>query len=161
MDRRLLAICAMLTVIVTASSPADDISIGAEVDGIQIETSPSQSQRPASSTSSTSCRAQCNSAQARCNSEVRRARQSCSRSAAVAGRGAFDMPQRDPSAFCSYFRRPRDCGPGCEFRFARHFDMCLDAMNDTVSMRHDCFMQERRAQNFCRQELRDCESACK
>lgn len=162
MDRRLLAICVTLALIVTASTPADDISIGAEVDGIQIETPPSQSQRPASSSSNASCTAQCNSAQSRCHSEVRRARQSCSRTAATGGRDAFDdMARHDASSFCTYFRRPRNCGPGCELRFARHFDMCIDAMNDTVSMRHDCFIQERRAQNFCRQELHDCESACK
>jgi hypothetical protein len=161
MDNRLLALCATLTLVLTASTPAADISVGAEIDGIEMESSSekSQSNRPKSNAP---CSAQCNSAQAQCNSEVRRARQSCSRDAAMQGRDEFGMSSsgQDSALFCSYFRRPRRCGPGCEVRFARHYDMCIDAVENTASMRQDCMMQERKAQDFCRRELRECESAC-
>ena len=163
MDRRLLAILAALTIAITASSPADDISVGAEVDGIQIETPPAQQPRTSNKkpVSGASCKAQCNTAHARCGSEVRRGRQSCSRDAATAGRGgAFDAPQMDSALFCAYFRRPRQCGPGCELRFARHYDKCMSAMENTAAMRQDCFLQERQAVNICREELRECEQAC-
>jgi hypothetical protein len=163
MNNRLLMVCGVLAIVATASTPADDISIGAEVDGIQIESSsPQPQQRSSKSQSNASCAVQCNSASSRCSSEVRRARQQCSRGAATGGRDPFDSAATfDSALFCSYFRRPRNCGPGCEARFARHFDMCVNAMDNTASMRHDCFVQERQAENFCRQELRDCEAACK
>ena len=162
MDRRLLALLVTLTVATTASTPADDISIGAEIDGIQIETPPVQQPRTSNSqpTMGAACKAQCNSAHARCGSEVRRGRQTCSRDAATAGRGAFDSPQSDYGVFCAYFRRPRQCGPGCELRFARHYERCMDSLDNTASMRQDCFLQERQAVNICRDELRECEQAC-
>jgi hypothetical protein len=162
MDRRLLAILAGLSIATTASTPAADISVGADVDGIQIETPPPQQPQTSKSkpVSGASCKAQCNSANARCGSEVRRGRQSCSRDAATAGRGAFDSPQTDYGIFCAYFRRPRQCGPGCELRFARHYDNCMRALDNTASMRQDCFVQERQAVNICREELRQCEQAC-
>ncbi len=160
MDRRLIAILAALSIIATASTAADDISVGAEIDGIQIETPPAEQPRTSTAKAKGSCRAQCNSANSRCGSEVRRARQSCSRNAATAGHEAFDSGFQDSTLFCSYFRRPRQCGPGCEARFSRHYARCVDAMDNTASMRQDCFVQEREAQNFCRQELRDCEQAC-
>lgn len=162
MDKRLVMVCAALAIVATASTPADDISIGAEIDGMRIETSPPQSsQRSTKPNSSASCAAQCSSAHSRCSSEVRRARQQCSRTAASGGRNAFDSVSTfDSATFCGYFRRPRNCGPGCEARFSRHFDMCVNAMDNTAAMRQDCFVQEREAENFCRQELRDCEAAC-
>ena len=165
MDRRLFATLAVLCLIGTASTAADDIQIGVggEVDGIQIETPPPKpsakdTSKPAPS--GASCRVQCNSANARCGSEVRRARQTCSRDAATMGRGAFDSPQTDYGVFCAYFQRPRQCGPGCELRFGRHYRTCMDAMNNTAAMRQDCFLQERQATNICRDELRECEQAC-
>jgi hypothetical protein len=160
MNNRFLALCATLTLVVTASTPADDISIGAEIDGIEMESSSKQSEaKPPKSNAS--CSVQCNSAQAQCNSEVRRARSTCSRNAAMEGRDEFGMsPGNESALFCSYFRRPRRCGPGCELRFARHYDLCIDAVENTASLRQDCMMQERKAQDFCRQELRDCEQAC-
>jgi hypothetical protein len=163
MNRRLFATLAMLCLIGTASTSADDIKVGADIDGIQIETPPAKptakdTSKPAPS--GASCRVQCNTANARCGSEVRRARQTCSRDAATMGRGAFDSPQSDYGAFCAYFQRPRQCGPGCELRFARHYRSCMDAMNNTASMRQDCFLQERQATNICRDELRECEQTC-
>ena len=162
MDRRLLALLAALTIIATASTPAGDITVGGEIDGIQIETAPAKQPRTSNSkpTSGGSCAVQCSSAHSRCGSEVRRARQSCSRGAATAGRGAFDSPQADSGLFCAYFQRPRQCGPGCELRFARHYERCIDALDNTASMRQDCMVQERQATNFCRDELRECERAC-
>ncbi len=159
MKPRLLALCAALACIATASTPADDFSLSAGIDGIEMETS-SKSERDTTRKAKTSCSAQCTSAHARCGSEVRRARQECARTAATGGREAFDSYQ-DPSIFCAYFRRPRNCGPGCEARFAHHLSMCLDAVDNPARMRQDCMDQERHANNFCRQELHECEMACK
>lgn len=157
MKTRFLALCA-LACITTASTTADDLSISAEVNGVGMETQ-SKSERESPKKAS-SCSAQCTSAHSRCGSEVRRARQECSRNAATGGREAFDSFQ-DPGLLCSYFRRPRNCGPGCEARFARHLSMCMKAVDNPARMRQDCIDQERQAQNFCRQELRECEMACK
>src|SRR3989337_288673 len=107
MDRRLIAILAALT-IGAVSTPADDITVGADIDGIQIETPPAKpSARDTSKakTSGGSCKVQCSTANSRCGSEVRRARQSCSRDAATMGRDAFDSPQSDYGMFCTYFQR--------------------------------------------------------
>jgi hypothetical protein len=160
MNRRLLGIFAALTIIAAASTPAADISVGADIDGIEIETPPAKQPPTQTKTTGGSCMAQCSSAHSRCGSEVRRARQSCSRDAATEGRGAFDSANTDYGMFCSYFRRARQCGPGCELRFARHYDRCMDSVNNIASMRQDCFLQERHANNFCRDELRECEQAC-
>jgi hypothetical protein len=161
MNTRLLALCAALTIVATASTPAaDDFSIGAEIDGIGMETS-SKSERDTKKTSNAPCSAQCSSAHSRCGSEVRRARQSCARTAATGEREESFESFHDPSIFCSYFRRPRNCGPGCEARFAHHFSMCLQAVENPARMRQDCMDHERQAQNICRQELRECEMACK
>jgi hypothetical protein len=159
MNTRLLALCAALACIATASTPADDLSISAEIDGIGMETE-SKSERETPSKSNASCSAQCSNAHSRCGSEVRRARQQCSRTAATGGREAFDS-YTDPSIFCAYFRRPRNCGPGCEARFEHHFSLCMQAVENPARMRQDCTDQERQANNFCRQELRECEMACK
>lgn len=158
MNTRILVLCA-LACVATASTPADDLSISAEVDGIEMETK-SNSERQSSRKSNASCSNQCSSAHARCGSEVRRARQQCSRMAATGGREGFDS-YSDPSIFCAYFRRPRNCGPGCEARFAHHFSMCMQAVDNPARMRQDCMDQERQANNICRQELRECEMACR
>ena len=159
MKTRLLAVCAALACITTASTPADDLSVSAEIDGIGIEAE-SKSERDTPRTAKNSCSAQCSDAHARCGSEVRRARQQCSRSAVTGGREAFESTQ-DPSIFCAYFRRPRNCGPGCEARFAHHLSMCIEAFENPARMRLDCMDQERQANNFCRQELHECEMACR
>lgn len=159
MNGSLRALCMTLAIVAAGSAGAADVSVSGGIDGIQIEAESKSEQR--STKASSSCASQCNAAHARCNSEVRRARQSCSRGAATAGRDSFDGPfASDSSAFCAYFRRPRQCGPGCEARFARQLDRCLSAVNNTAAMRNDCIVQERQAQNVCRDELRDCESAC-
>ncbi|NLG77340.1 MAG: hypothetical protein GX535_13990 [Xanthomonadaceae bacterium] len=157
MNSRLLVLCAALACIGTASTPADDFSISAEVNGVGME---AKSERETPRKTKASCTAQCNSAHARCGSQVRRARQQCSRVAVTGGRESFE-PYQDPEVFCAYFRRPRNCGPGCEARFAQHFAMCMKAVDNPASMRQDCMDQERQAQNFCRQELRECEMACR
>ncbi len=160
MNTRLLTLCAALACIATASAVADDdFSISAEIDGIGMET-PSKSERNTPPKSKASCSAQCSSAHSRCDTQVRRARQQCSRIAATGGREAFDS-NPDPSIFCAYFRRPRNCGPGCEARFAHHYSMCMKAVDNPARMRQDCMDQEHQANNFCRQELRECEMACK
>lgn len=159
MNTRLLTLCAAVACIATASTSADDLSISAEIDGIGMETS-SKSERDTRRSSKTSCSAQCSSAHSRCGTQVRRARQQCSRIAATGGREAFDS-NPDPSIFCAYFRRPRNCGPGCEARFAHHYSMCMKAVDNPARMRQDCMEQEHQANNFCRQELRECEMACK
>jgi hypothetical protein len=157
MYKRLATICVALIAMTAAG--AADMSIEAEVDGLRIEGAERSQER---STTSSTCAAQCSSAHARCGSEVRRARQECSRAAANQGRDAFQSEAFDGALFCTYFRRPRNCGPGCELRFSRHYDLCVRAMdNNVAAMRQDCFLREREAQNFCRDELRACEAACK
>jgi hypothetical protein len=37
----------------------------------------------------------------------------------------------------------------------------MQAVDNPARLRHDCIDQERQAQNICRQELRECEMACK
>lgn len=120
------------------------------------------------------CLRQCEAAETRCSSEVRRARQECSRNAASAGRDPFTGRRDalggrvgDYSYFCSYFDHAgRDCGSdihghSCLLRFAQRYSACLDAMSSNVAaMRYDCYRSERDAQNFCRDELRDCKAAC-
>jgi hypothetical protein len=158
MLKRLVTICVASFAAAMTALPAD-MSIEAEIDGLRIEGSERGNERtPANAP----CAAQCNSAHARCSSEVRRARQECARYAANQGRQPFETSAADGALFCGYFRRPRNCGPGCELRFAHHYDLCVRAVNNNVAaMRQDCFVQEREAQNFCREELRACEAACK
>jgi hypothetical protein len=157
MKTRLLALCAALACITTAATLADD-SVSGDTDSVGIEAE-SKSERDTPQSGNRSCSAQCNAAHTRCGTEVRRARQQCSRSAARGGREAFESTQ-DPAIFCAYFRRPRNCGPGCEARFAHHLSMCMKAVENPARMRYDCMEQEREANNFCRQELQECEMAC-
>jgi len=158
MNGPLRALYLTVAIIAASSAGAADVSVSGGFDGIQME---AESKSEPRSAKANTCASQCNAAHARCNSEVRRARQSCSRGAATAGRDSFDGPfASDGSEFCAYFRRPRQCGPGCEARFGRHLDVCLRAVNNTAAMRNDCIVQERQAQNVCRDELRECESAC-
>lgn len=107
------------------------------------------------------CINQCNLADGQCNSEVRRARQECSRNAANNGRDPMTM-RNDYSYFCSYFHNPNRQGPGnFRARFTQHYNVCIDVMQQNIaSMRYDCYRNERDAQNICRGELRECQTAC-
>jgi hypothetical protein len=108
------------------------------------------------------CINQCNVADGQCNSEVRRARQECSRNAANSGRDPMTMRNDEYTYFCSYFRNPGRRGPGnFNARFTQHYDLCINVMQQNIaSMRYDCFRNERDAQNICRSELRECQTAC-
>ncbi|HKE96753.1 MAG TPA: hypothetical protein VKB34_20755 [Povalibacter sp.] len=108
----------------------------------------------------------CNAAESRCSSEVRRARAECSKRAANAGRDPFTMRNNDYTYFCGYFGNNNACGSGsysaaCRSRFSRTYGLCIDAVQQNIaSMRYDCFLTERTAQNYCRDELRDCKAQC-
>jgi hypothetical protein len=111
------------------------------------------------------CVSQCEAAESKCSGEVRRARQQCSKNAANAGRDPFTMRSNDYSYFCSYFGDGRRCangyGRGCQARFTQRYGLCVDAMyNNIAAMRYDCQRNEKDAQGFCREELRDCKAAC-
>jgi len=111
------------------------------------------------------CVMRCEKNEASCSSQVRRARADCSKKAANGGRDPMLM-RRDYSAyFCGYFgsdhcaRDPfaRDC----RSRFSRRHDLCIDAIQDNIAaQRYDCFLNERDAQAFCRDELKDCKETC-
>jgi|GEM_PF-1141467 hypothetical protein len=158
MSRKILAFGLACLFALAGANAADDTAISAEVGGVRMEATAGAERDAASKP--TSCSAQCSDAHARCASSVRRARQQCARTAATSGRDGFD-PYVDATAFCSYFRRPRNCGPGCEARFAQHLRLCLQAVDNPARLRQDCIEQERQANTFCRQELHDCELACK
>ena len=126
------------------------------------EAAESTRKSPPAASASKTCANQCNIADGKCNSEVRRARQECSRSAANNGRDPMTMRNNDYTYFCSYFRNPGRRGPGnFDARFTQHYNLCIDVMQQNIaSMRYDCYRNERDAQNICRTELRDCQSAC-
>lgn len=113
------------------------------------------------------CMNECDAAETRCSSDVRRARAECSKRAANAGRDPFTMRNSDYTYFCGYFGNGNACGSGnysgaCRKRFTRTYGLCVDAIqNNIASMRYDCFQTERTAQNYCRDELRECKAACK
>ncbi len=118
------------------------------------------------------CMNQCASSEQRCSREVRRARTSCQRVAANGGRDVFTGRPRDGynsvdyGAFCNYFATADlSCGAGyyrnsCQQRLAYRHGICLDAMENIASLRYDCFRTERDANIQCREDLRDCKSAC-
>jgi hypothetical protein len=128
------------------------------------------------------CMSQCAANEQRCSREVRRARTDCQRVAANGGRDVFTGRQSgtyngsanrhegdngiDYRAFCSYFANPdASCGPGyynrsCQQRLSYRHGICLNAMNNIASLRYDCFRTERDASNQCREDLRDCNTAC-
>jgi hypothetical protein len=111
------------------------------------------------------CINQCNAADTHCNTDVRRARQECSKKAANAGRNPMTRRSDDYTYFCGYFSNYNGCGAyggGCRDRFARRYGLCTDAIaNNIAAMRYDCYINERDAQKFCRDELQDCKAACK
>ncbi|MET0533409.1 MAG: hypothetical protein ABW171_04215 [Steroidobacter sp.] len=108
------------------------------------------------------CINQCNVSDGLCNSDVRRARQECSRNAANNGRNPMTLRNDDYTYFCSYFQNPSRRGPGnFQARFTQHYNVCVDLMQQNIAAdRYDCYLNERDAQNICRSELRDCQSAC-
>ena len=109
------------------------------------------------------CANRCNIAETQCSSQVRRARQDCSRKAATGGRDPFSGRNEDYASFCGYFSNSLVCGNDgrCKERYAQRHGVCIDHMHDNIAQqRHDCVLNERDAQNFCREELRDCQAAC-
>lgn len=126
------------------------------------ETAESPKKADPAETARQSCIQQCNLANGHCNSEVRQARQECSRNAANSGRDPMTMRNDEYSYFCSYFHDPGYQGPGnFRARFTQHYSSCINLMQRNIaSMRHDCYLNERDAQNICRGELRECQAAC-
>jgi hypothetical protein len=119
------------------------------------------------------CMKQCAASEQHCSREVRRARAGCQRVAANGGRDVFTGRPRsngyngiDYGAFCNYFATPdSSCGAGyyrssCQQRLAHRHGICLDAMENIASLRYDCFRTERDANAQCREDLRDCKTAC-
>lgn len=113
-----------------------------------------------------SCIARCEKAESTCSTQVRRARQDCSKKAANAGRDPMLMRHDYTMYFCGYFGSPRHCARdplsrNCSSRFNRRHDLCIDTIQDNIAaQRYDCFLNERDAQTFCRDELRDCKEIC-
>ena len=112
-----------------------------------------------------SCVMRCEKAESECSSQVRRARADCSKKAANNGRDPILM-RRDYSAyFCGYFGSDhcaRDpFSKDCRSRFSRRHGLCVDTIQDNIAaQRYDCFLNERDAQQYCRDELRDCKTVC-
>lgn len=147
--------------VIAADAPAPDVPI----DGAEIEKS-EQAPKAAEQHQAT-CFSQCDSAEGLCGAEVRHARTQCSRSAANAGRDPMTMRNNDYTYFCGYWTNPGlrcelNGGGNCQVRFEQRHALCVDAMqNNIAAMRHDCFLTERKARNFCREELRDCKADCR
>jgi hypothetical protein len=183
--------CLYAALVVTSAAIAGDGTVGATVNGIEIgkATPPSKPAAGTDDTTQATCLSHCAAADTRCNSEVRRARSECSRSAATPGRTASgndpfggvngsmsNQQPHDPytgrrynyAYFCDYFNNGgRNCGndrysQGCQMRFANRYSLCINTMdNNIASQRFDCYKNEKDAQNYCRDELRDCQAACK
>lgn len=181
MNRKIWALYACIAVLTTAAVAADKGSLGVEVNGIPVTEQTAPGKDEPKTPTREACMSHCTAAESRCGSEVRRARTECSRSASTAGRNP--MSGRNPTTgrevvdpmtgradlgyFCRYFERPaRQCGSdvysrGCQARLSQRYGLCLDAMSNNIGeMRYDCYKSERDAQNFCRDELRDCKAAC-
>ncbi len=113
-----------------------------------------------------SCVKRCESAESACSSQVRRARQECSKKAANSGRDPMLMRRDYSTYFCGYFGSSTRCsrdpfGKDCNSRFQRRHGLCVDAIQDNIAaQRYDCYLNERDAQGFCRDELRDCRASC-
>jgi hypothetical protein len=137
----------------------------AEDTSTPVEKPAAATKRPsAAETARRTCISQCEISNGTCNSEVRQARQECSKNAANSGRDPMTMRNNDYTYFCSYFRNPGGRrGPGnYSDRFVQHYNVCIDVMQQNIaSMRYDCYRNERDAQNICRTELRECQSACR
>ncbi|HEY5809389.1 MAG TPA: hypothetical protein VIT67_15550 [Povalibacter sp.] len=151
----LIMVAAVCTAL--ADSPAQPKAASGKTDSaLAKETAPAQS----------SCVSYCEAAETQCSSEVRRARSECSKRAATAGRDPFTNRNSDYTYFCGYFGNGNACGAGaysaaCRNRFTRTYGLCVDAIQDNIaSMRYDCYQTERKAQTYCRDELRDCKASC-
>jgi len=126
---------------------------------------PSKKSDPAPAAVPSACVMRCEKAEVECSSQVRRARADCSKKAANNGRDPMLM-RRDYSAyFCGYFGNDhcaRDpFAKDCRSRFNRRHGLCIDTIQDNIAaQRYDCFLNERDAQAYCRDELRDCKSVC-
>jgi hypothetical protein len=122
--------------------------------------------QPAAATPAVSCLARCEKAESACSTQVRRARQDCSKKAATAGRDPMSMRRDYSTYFCGYFGSPSRCSRDplardCSSRFSRRHGLCVDAIQDNIAaQRYDCYLNERDAQTFCRDELRDCKETC-
>lgn len=167
MNRKICAVYTALAIFASAAIGADNVSGGAQVNGIEIGKTDSKASDSARAPTHESCVNHCNAAESKCSSEVRRARAQCSRNAASSGRDPY-TGRNDYTYFCRHFDNPsRVCGSdvytgSCQARFAQRYGLCVDAMyNNIASMRYDCYKNERDAQDFCREELRDCKSTCK
>jgi len=177
--------------VVTSAAIAGDGTVGVTVNGIEIgkATPPPTPAQGNDDTTRSTCLNHCSAAETRCGSDVRRARSECSRNAATPGRttsshdpfggvngSTSNQQPYDPYSgrtynyayFCDYFNNPgRNCGKdsysqGCQMRFANRYSMCIGTMdNNIASQRFDCYKSEKDAQNYCRDELRDCQAACK
>jgi hypothetical protein len=155
-------------------------SIGGSVNGAQIRKEKEQD-KDAQPPPHATCMSQCAANEQRCSREVRRARTDCQRVAANGGRDVFTGRQDtyngsanrreggngvDYGAFCNYFANPdSSCGSGyyarsCQQRLAYRHGVCLNAMNNIASLRYDCYRTERDASSQCREDLRDCSTAC-
>jgi hypothetical protein len=177
--------------IVASAAVAADGTFGATVNGVPIggKTNPPPKPLPSSTdnaTTHTACINHCSASSSRCDSEVRRARSDCSRVAASGGRDPLggmttgtmtNQPTgKNPwtgtnykyAYFCEYFNNPRaNCGndrysQACQMRFAQRYSMCINTMDANVAdLKFDCYKSEKDAQNYCRDEMRDCQAACK
>lgn len=160
MRTRGLVLCTALLVSLATLVNADDPPSTAT----DAPTSAATTESPAAAARN-ACIKQCDAAESRCSSQVRRARQECSKRAATAGRDPMSM-RNDYASFCGYFSNSRACGSGqysrgCQNRFARTHGLCIDKMYGNIAaMRYDCYLSERDAQGFCRNELRDCRAVC-
>jgi hypothetical protein len=118
---------------------------------------------PASATAA--CVLRCEKAESTCSSQVRRARADCSKKAAAGGRDPMLMRRDYPDYFCGYFGADhcaRDpLSKDCRNRFSRRHGVCVNQIEGNIAaQRYDCFVNERDAQTFCRDELRDCKEVC-
>jgi hypothetical protein len=150
-----------LAILGTAVAASGDSSVGAQDHSDDAATIPAPTAEPAR-TAAASCAKQCDVAEAMCSSEVRRARQQCSKNAANSGRDPFTM-RNEYAYFCGYFNSGAYCGAGsaCRDRLAHTYGLCIDAVQQNIaSMRYDCYLNERTAQAYCRDELRDCKATC-
>lgn len=75
--------------------------------------------------------------------------------------------RRDYSTyFCGYFGNGNQCArdslsKDCRSRFTRRHGLCVNVIQDNIAaQRYDCYLNERDAQTFCRDELRDCKETC-
>jgi hypothetical protein len=146
-------------------------SISGSVNGAEIGKDSKQSSKDPPPPRTT-CLTQCAASEQRCSREVRHARADCQRVAANGGRDVFSGRITDSyngidyQAFCNYFANPDvNCRSGyysssCQRRLAHRHGVCLDAMNNIASLRYDCYRTERDANNQCREDLRECKSAC-